>query len=137
MAEDKVFPYPNLALSQDHFVLTQPNLAQLHEHARARLLAGIEADQMSPYYKLVVESGVIPLDESLLAKMEKENTDELERLDKKLKEAEEMEGETDIAEVLRAKAMYLTRIGEKVCAHLFSCLLAVSDAGCTRAEKSP
>ena len=69
---------------------------------------------MSAYYRLVVESGVVPLDQALLDKMEKENNEELERLDKKLKESEEMEGETDIAECLRAKAFYLTRIGEKV-----------------------
>ena len=30
-------------------------------------------------------------------------------------EAEEMEGETDIADALRARANYLTRIGDKVC----------------------
>jgi len=34
-------------------------------------------------------------------------------LDKVLKEAEETEGESDIADALRAKASYLTRIGEK------------------------
>ncbi|KAI0029248.1 PCI-domain-containing protein [Vararia minispora EC-137] len=105
MAEDKIQPYPNLSLPQDHFVLTQSNLAHLHADARRRLLDGVEADHMAPYYRLVAASGVVPLDEALIARMERENTDELARLDAKLKEAEEMEGETDIAEVLRAKAM--------------------------------
>lgn len=114
MAEDKVLPYPNLALPQEHFILTQPHLSHLHDNARAALLRGIEADAMSAYYRLVVESGVVQLDQAFLDKMEKENNEELERLDKKLKESEEMEGETDIAECLRAKAFYLTRIGEKV-----------------------
>ena len=54
------------------------------------------------------------MDQSLLDKLENDNTTELERLDKVLKEAEETEGESDIADALRAKASYLTRIGEKV-----------------------
>jgi 26S proteasome regulatory subunit N7 len=126
MAEDKILPYPNLSLPQEFFVLTQSNLSHLHEHARRSLLAGIEADQMAPYYKLVAESGVINLDKNLLEKMEKENEDELQRLDGKLKEAEEMEGETDIAEVLRAKAMYLTRIGEKVSCIFVKTLISIN-----------
>jgi 26S proteasome regulatory subunit N7 len=73
---------------------------------------------MAPYYRLVVAANVLPLDQSLLDKLEKENSTELERLDKVLKEAEETEGESDIADALRAKASYLTRIGEKVGAPL-------------------
>jgi len=69
---------------------------------------------MAPYYRLVIAANVLPLDQALLDKLEKENTGELERLDKVLKEAEETEGESDIADALRAKASYLTRIGEKV-----------------------
>ncbi|KAF8490455.1 26S proteasome, regulatory subunit Rpn7 [Russula emetica] len=68
---------------------------------------------MAPYYRLVVAANVLPLDQSLLDKLENDNITELERLDKVLKEAEETEGESDIADALRAKASYLTRIGEK------------------------
>jgi 26S proteasome regulatory subunit N7 len=69
---------------------------------------------MAPYYRLVVAANVLPLDQSLLDKLENDNATELEGLDKVLKEAEETEGESDIADALRAKASYLTRIGEKV-----------------------
>ncbi|KAH9993861.1 PCI-domain-containing protein [Russula vinacea] len=113
MAEENVLPIPNLALPQECFVLQQPSLSHLHDTARVALLGGIKADQMAPYYRLVVAANVLPLDQSLLDKLEKENTAELERLDKVLKEAEETEGESDIADALRAKASYLTRIGEK------------------------
>ncbi|KAI0064502.1 PCI-domain-containing protein [Artomyces pyxidatus] len=113
MAEDKVLPYPNLILPQEHFTLLQPALSHLHEHSRHALLAGIEADQMAPYYRLVAAASALPLDQSLLEKMEKQNQEEFEKLDKKLKDAEETEGESDIADALRAKAYYLTRIGEK------------------------
>lgn len=58
-------------------------------------------------------------DEAFLAILEKKNKEQLEELDKKIEEAETMEGESEIAEGLRLKAMYLTRIGEKVCVSLF------------------
>ena len=118
MAEENVLPIPNLALPQECFVLQQSSLSHLHDTARVALLRGIEADQMAPYYRLVVAANVLPLDQTLLEKLEKDNAAELERLDKVLKEAGETEGESDIADALRAKAIYLTRIGEKV--QLFS-----------------
>jgi 26S proteasome regulatory subunit N7 len=114
MAEENVLPIPNLVLPQECFVLQQPSLSHLHDTARVALLQGIKADHMAPYYRLVVAANVLPLDQVLLDKLEKENSAELERLDKVLKEAEETEGESDIADALRAKASYLTRIGEKV-----------------------
>jgi hypothetical protein len=114
MAEENVLPIPNLALPQECFVLQQSSLSHLHDTARVALLRGIKADQMAPYYRLVVAANVLPLDQVLLDKLEKENAAELERLDKVLKEAEETEGESDIADALRAKASYLTKIGEKV-----------------------
>ena len=120
MAEDNVLPIPNLALPQECFVLQQPSLSHLHDSARVALLKGITADQMAPYYRLVVAANVLPLDQALLDRLEKENSAELERLDKVLKEAEETEGESDIADALRAKASYLTRIGEKVPVFFFT-----------------
>ncbi|THH13836.1 hypothetical protein EW146_g6437 [Bondarzewia mesenterica] len=113
MAEDIVLPIPNLSLSQHFFTLLQPSLSHLHEHARHSLLTGIQADQMAPYYRLVASSNALPLDQPLLEKMEKDNAEEIERLDQRLKEAQETEGESDIADAQRAKATYLTRIGEK------------------------
>lgn len=119
MADENVLPIPNLALPQECFVLQQSSLSHLHDTARAALLRGIKADQMAPYYRLVVAANVLPLDQSLLDKLENDNATELEGLDKVLKEAEETEGESDIADALRAKASYLTRIGEKVGANFY------------------
>lgn len=76
--------------------------------------------EMAPYYKTVTSaSSVIPLDKALLESMEKANTEELLKLDERLAEAEKTEGESEISDALKARANYLTRIGEKVCA---SCL---------------
>jgi 26S proteasome regulatory subunit N7 len=46
--------------------------------------------------------------------MEQTNKDELEKLDERLKEAETTEGESEISDALKARANYLTRIGDKV-----------------------
>jgi 26S proteasome regulatory subunit N7 len=49
MADEVVLPIPNLDLPQQHFVLSSPQFAHLHPDARAKLLAGIEADRVSPH----------------------------------------------------------------------------------------
>ena len=69
---------------------------------------------MAPYYRIVTSTSALPLDQSLLERMEKENKDELDKIEERLEEAKKTEGETDIADALRARANYLTRIGDKV-----------------------
>jgi hypothetical protein len=114
MADETVLPIPNLQLPQQYFILTQPSLSHLHAKARDDLLAGIKADSMAPYYKLVTSAGALTVDESLLKELENSNEDELKSLEERLSEAEKMEGETDVVDLLRAKAAYLTKIGDKV-----------------------
>lgn len=71
---------------------------------------------MAPYYKSLAASGSsIPVDKTLLEKLEKLNEDELKRLDERLAEAEKTEGESEISDALKARANYLTRVGDKVC----------------------
>jgi 26S proteasome regulatory subunit N7 len=70
---------------------------------------------MGPYYKSVTSaSNILPLDKSLLAEMEAANEEELKKLDERLAEAEKIEGESEISDALKARANYLTRIGDKV-----------------------
>lgn len=71
--------------------------------------------EMAPYYRLVTSSGALPLDNALLESLEKAQKEELEKLDERLAEAEKIEGESDIADVLRARANHFTKIGDKVC----------------------
>ena len=54
------------------------------------------------------------MNESLVQELEAENEKVLSEYEKKIEEAEKVEGESEIAEAWREKAMYLTRIGEKV-----------------------
>jgi len=70
---------------------------------------------MAPYYKIVTSHSALPLDQTLLDTMEQQNKDELQKIEDRLAEAEKQEGETEISDALRAKATYLTRIGDKVC----------------------
>ncbi|CUA68397.1 26S proteasome non-ATPase regulatory subunit 6 [Rhizoctonia solani] len=66
---------------------------------------------MAPYARLLAIDGLV--DEATIARLEAKNKEELEKLDARLKEAEETEGETEISDALRARASYLTRIGDK------------------------
>ncbi|KAF9501022.1 PCI-domain-containing protein [Pleurotus eryngii] len=115
MADDIVLPIPNLSLPQQLFVISTPSLTALHENARTELLKNIEADQMAPYYRTVTStsSASVPLDDALILSMEKSNAEELQKLDERLAEAEKQEGESEISDALRARANYLTRIGDK------------------------
>ena len=71
---------------------------------------------MAPYYRNVTAaSSFFPLDQALLDNMEKANKEELKRLDERLADAEKTEGESEISDALKARANYLTRIGDKVC----------------------
>jgi hypothetical protein len=72
--------------------------------------------EMAPYYKIITaNSSVLKRDAALLESMEKANEEELKRLDERLEEAEKTEGESEISDALKARANYLTRIGDKVC----------------------
>jgi 26S proteasome regulatory subunit N7 len=115
MADDIVLPIPNLDIPQYFFTLSTPSLSHLHENAEKQLQAAIQADQMAPYYKIVTSSSALKLksDPALLEQMEKTNKEELDKLDQRLAEAEKTEGESEISDALKARANYLTRIGDK------------------------
>ncbi|KXN92115.1 26S proteasome non-ATPase regulatory subunit 6 [Leucoagaricus sp. SymC.cos] len=84
MADDTVLPIPNLALPQHLFVLKDR-----HAEASMKLLEGIQAGQMAPYYKSITStSSVLSLDKALLESLEKANKDELKILDERLAEAD-------------------------------------------------
>ena len=133
MADEVVLPIPNLRMPQCLFILSNPQLTHLHSDARKELLEGIKADrqsilyyyeeiifdiryvEMAPYYRVITSaSSLLPLDQSLLDSMEKDNAEKLKKLDDRLAEAEKTEGESEISDALKAKANHFTRIGDKV-----------------------
>ncbi|GAA6020938.1 hypothetical protein JCM10207_003194 [Rhodosporidiobolus poonsookiae] len=111
--DDAPLPIPNLHLPQLAFVLQEPKAQDKREGAQERLIKGIEDDEMAPYLALLVSQSVLPSNPSLLAALEQKNKDELKRLDDKHEDAKANLGESEIAEVLRERAAYLARIGEK------------------------
>jgi 26S proteasome regulatory subunit N7 len=79
---------------------------------------------MAPYYKSITAVlSFLPQDQELMEKMEKSNADELKRLDERLVDAEKTEGESEISDALKARANYLTKIGDKVGSILFFFIL--------------
>lgn len=132
MADEVVLPIPNLRMPQCLFILSNPLLTHLHSDERKELLEGIKADrqsifydheeitfdigyiEMGPYYRIITASSLLSLDQSLLDSMEKDNTEELKKLDDRLAEAEKNEGESEISDALKARANHFTRIGDKV-----------------------
>ncbi|KAJ7093122.1 26S proteasome subunit RPN7-domain-containing protein [Mycena epipterygia] len=138
---DVVLPIPNLSLAQNLFTLSNPSLARFHNEARAALLEGIKADEMGPWYRSLTQAPsastpepqtvqtssqsstsasaapptaiVVPFDATVLEELEKKNSAALEKLDERLKHAQETEGESEISDALRGRANYLTKIGDK------------------------
>lgn len=66
---------------------------------------------MAPYLRTL---SIKPPNGDLLSQLEKKNSAALTEMEDKLKDAEENLGESEVSELLRAKAMYLCRIGSKV-----------------------
>lgn len=64
---------------------------------------------MAPYLQLIKSDRA-----DLINLLSEKNKKRLEELDTKLKEAEENQGDSEISELLRSKAMYFCRIGDKV-----------------------
>jgi 26S proteasome regulatory subunit N7 len=69
---------------------------------------------MAPYLSHLVSSSLLPDSSDLLSKLEATNKSHLTKLDADLEDAQTNLGETEISDALKAKALYLARIGEKV-----------------------
>ena len=120
MADDSVpLPYPNLKVPQWYHQVQ--HVPSLKEQASTSLAKAIEADgwlyphfpwlttEMAPYLEFMGSD-----DTALIKSLKEKNEKEIASFDEKVKEAEEQEGESEISELLRSKAMYLCRIGERV-----------------------
>jgi len=68
---------------------------------------------MAPFYRATCEQLGWEMDSALLTQMETSNAAELSTLAEKLKDAEENEGESEIAAALLARAEFYQRVGNK------------------------
>ncbi|WWC85794.1 uncharacterized protein L201_000661 [Kwoniella dendrophila CBS 6074] len=107
MADDSVpLPYPNLKVPTWHFQIN--NIDRLKEEASTSFWKAVEKDEMAPYLRNISSDK-----SDLISTLEKKNQEKLDEFEKKLKDAEENQGDSEISETLREKAMYLCRIGDK------------------------
>ena len=105
-------PSPDyLAVASLRFLVTCPHDPDA-VGTKSKLLALVQKRSMAPFYKALCEKlGWAP--EGFLAELEAANAAELAKLEEKIKDAAENEGETEIREAYLAKADFLMRIGEK------------------------
>ncbi|KAF5367569.1 hypothetical protein D9758_003794 [Tetrapyrgos nigripes] len=90
-------------------------LVRLHDDSRKQLLKIIQDDEMAPYYQAITNlpKSPLPLDSKLLSSLQEANAATLKTLDETLASAEATEGESEISDALKARANFLTRIGER------------------------
>lgn len=110
--EDQVPKIPNMELRHHRFLLLNSS-AEDKELSKTILFEAITKDDMAPFYKLVCEENGYPIDHSLLDSMSLKNEDKLKEIESKMLEAKESEGETEVFDLLKAKADYLAKIGSK------------------------
>ena len=80
---------------------------------QAKILSIIEENNMAPYYQFLYDSFMWPLDEALMKRMKEANAKRMEEFEKKIADAEENYGETEIRELLIEQANYSAAIGDK------------------------
>lgn len=71
---------------------------------------------MAPFLEKLLADPALDLkpDAGLLDRLKAKNQQELERLDNTLKDAKENLGEIEVSDALRARASYLSKIGDQV-----------------------
>ncbi|CDI80548.1 26S proteasome non-ATPase regulatory subunit, putative [Eimeria acervulina] len=80
--------------------------------AKAKLMHQIETNAMAPLYRKAIEEFGWPADEEKIKAMEEQQEKELAELEKKLTEAQEKYGDTEVKDVLLAKAHLFCRVGD-------------------------
>ena len=105
---------PDLSLAQSLFTLrSQPSSSPSYTAARTHLLTQIEEKSLAPLYLLIKED-LSDWSKSTYDTLKKKIDEEEERIDAKLNEAKEMNGESEVSEALIAKFTFLTAILDKV-----------------------
>ncbi|GLC35455.1 hypothetical protein PLESTB_000205300 [Pleodorina starrii] len=83
------------------------------ETLKQEVLEAIQKDNLAPLYQHLCSELGWTLDSAKLAEMQAANTAKLAELDEKQKDAEENLGETEVRDVMLARAEYLGSIGDR------------------------
>ncbi|KAK4056051.1 proteasome regulatory particle subunit [Microbotryomycetes sp. JL221] len=128
-ADDVVPCVPNLKLAQLAFNLGQSSFSDKNQ-AEQQLRQGIEDDgkfelscdmantahwiaNMAPFCDMLMQTRILNHDQQLLDRLRQKNSAELAKLQETLDDARANLGETEVSDALRARAMFLARIGDK------------------------
>jgi hypothetical protein len=118
MAEGPPPKIPDLTLAQSLFILqSQPKSSDLYSSAKDHLLKEIVANSLAPLY-LSLKDDLPDWSQSTYDTLKQKNDEEETRIDAKLKENEEMTGESEISDALISKFMFLAKIVDKVDVHM-------------------
>ncbi|KAI9619906.1 hypothetical protein H4Q26_013883 [Puccinia striiformis f. sp. tritici PST-130] len=120
--ETNPVPIPNLLQQERHFVLNQPNCSALHEQAAKELLQESIDDEMGPFLESILKSESTTLSSAfqkivpsqLMNELSTKNKEQIDSIQTKLNDAIENLGETEVSDLLRTKALYLSKIGSKI-----------------------
>jgi len=105
---------PNLESAQWTFSYSLPNeLVSNKEEIKKKLLDAVDTHKMAPFYKYLCEELKWPFDKTLFEKYKSENDAKIHELDEKLKDAVQNLGESEVREIMLAKADCYARIGDK------------------------
>eukprot|EP00446_Apocalathium_sp_SHHI-4_P014810 CAMPEP_0177211828 /NCGR_PEP_ID=MMETSP0367-20130122/32301_1 /TAXON_ID=447022 ORGANISM="Scrippsiella hangoei-like, Strain SHHI-4" /NCGR_SAMPLE_ID=MMETSP0367 /ASSEMBLY_ACC=CAM_ASM_000362 /LENGTH=388 /DNA_ID=CAMNT_0018661041 /DNA_START=46 /DNA_END=1212 /DNA_ORIENTATION=- len=112
--EDKPLVYfPIQALAQKRHLLLGETCPD-REKVQAEVLAEVKEKAMLPYYEKYLCPGALgPADAALKAELQKQNDEELVKLEDKIKDAKENLGDIEVRDGLIAKAEFFNRIGDK------------------------
>ncbi|KAM7483418.1 hypothetical protein LguiB_008001 [Lonicera macranthoides] len=134
---------PHLVLANKLFLLTHPDVEDIDKvRLRDEVLTSVVADDMAPLYETLAASSVLNLDQKVLDSMRAKIDDELKKLDensklafgrkplgrtwqlvlstdiylvnlRRITDAEENLGESEVREAHLAKSLFYIRIGDK------------------------
>ncbi|XP_046840064.1 26S proteasome non-ATPase regulatory subunit 6-like [Xenia sp. Carnegie-2017] len=110
--EDEGLPKnPNLEIAQWKYSLMASHGE--NKDIANKLMNAIKTHNMAPFYEEICPEVGWTIDQTLLDNIKKENTRNLESLEKAIEDAETNLGETEVRDALLEKAEYLCKIGDK------------------------
>eukprot|EP00755_Sulcionema_specki_P006549 Sspe_Gene.35768::Locus_17314_Transcript_1_1_Confidence_1.000_Length_1068::g.35768::m.35768/K03037/PSMD6, RPN7; 26S proteasome regulatory subunit N7 len=114
VVEEKIPVDPLLVLLQLRFEYTSEHKAfEDKTRIQEAILKEVHDHNMLPYYNLLHESFMWPLDEAKVKQMKEANDKALAALEAKYKDAQENYGETEVREVILERCNFYARIGDK------------------------
>ncbi|KAG5438282.1 hypothetical protein PCANB_002769 [Pneumocystis canis] len=114
MKELQILPVPDLVLADHIFTLLNDKSLERQKEAIESLLSAIKEGNMAPLYLYIHEHfKEFPFDIMIYNSLKEDNDKELDKLDNEIKQVQEMDGDQEIADILKRKAEFFARICNK------------------------